>query len=81
MKGINIVCVNVLSSSLLSFLPLAFSFAFLALFTFSKFGFEEALFGLVLLAAHLLSFHSPHFLDTLLDHFHVPEDGEMVLST
>ena len=81
MKGINFVYVNVLSSSLLSFLPLAFSFAFLALFTFSKFSFKEALFGLVLLAAHLLSFHSPHFFDTLLDHFHIPENGEMVLST
>lgn len=75
------MCVNVVSSSLLPFLSFAFSFAFLALFTFSKFGFEEALFCLVFLAAHLFSFHSPHFFDTLLDYFHIPEDGEVVLTT
>ena len=71
----------VVSSSLFPLLPLAFSFAFLALFTFSKFSFEEALFCLVFLATHLFGFHSPHFFDTLLDHFHIPEDGEVVLTT
>ena len=69
------------SSSLLPFLPFAFSIALLALFTFSEFGFEEALFCFVFLAAHLLSLHSTHFFDTLLDHFHIPEDGEVVLTT
>lgn len=79
------------SSSLLTsfyfLLPLAlfalaftFTFSFLSLLA-SKLGLQEAILNLILATEQVFFLHLDHLVDPLLDNLHVPEDGEVVLST